>query len=115
MNIAYQRPCASKQTPDKEHFIDEVFQLAGVNRVERKDDRKTGLCCGGVKFMLDLGDPKSDQDKNILDAKHNDAEALVCLCPVCIHSLTGTAKEHEMPIVFFGDIARMALGEIPRP
>lgn len=115
MNIAYQRPCASKQTPDKEHFIDEVFQLAGVNRVERKYDRKNGLCCGGVKYMLELGDPKPDQDKNILDAKDNGAQALVCICPVCIHSLTGTAKEHEMPIVFLGDIARMALGEIPTP
>jgi Fe-S oxidoreductase len=115
MDIAYQRPCASKQTPEKEHFIDEVFQLAGVKRVERKYDRKNGLCCGGVKFMLDLGDPKSDQEINILDAKENGAQALVCLCPVCIHSLTGTANELELPIVFFSDIARMALGELSTP
>jgi hypothetical protein len=63
--------------------------------------------------MLELGDPKPDQVKNILDAKENGAQALACLCPVCIHSLTGTAKEYDLPIVFLGDIARMALGEIP--
>ncbi len=115
MNIAYQRPCASKQTPDKEHFIDEVFELTGVKRVERNFDRKNGLCCGGTKLMLGIGDPKPDQEKNILDAKNNGAQALVCLCPVCIHSLTGTAVEHDLPVVFLSDIARMALGEIPKP
>jgi len=115
MTIAYQRPCASKQTPGKEHFIDEVFDLAGVTRVDRRYDRKNGLCCGGVKFMLELGDPKADQEKNILDAKQNGAQAMVCLCPVCIHSLAGTAKEQDLPVVFLSDIARMALGEIPAP
>lgn len=115
MSMAYQRPCASKQTPDKEPFIDEVFELTGVKRVDRTYDRINGLCCGGTKLMLGIGDPKPDQEKNIGDAIDNGAQALVCLCPICIHSLTGVANEHGLPIVFLSDMARMALGEIPTP
>ena len=36
---------------------------------------------------------------------------MVCLCPMCIHALSDVAREHEMPLVFLGDLARMALGE----
>ncbi len=112
MKIAYQRPCASRHTPEKEHFIDELFELAGVKRVERTYDRKNALCCAGVKLMLNMGDPKPDQEKNILDAKNAGATAMVMLCPICMHSLSGVAAEHNMQVIFLGDIARMALGEI---
>ncbi len=33
ISVAYQRPCASRHTPEKEHFVDELFELAGVRRV----------------------------------------------------------------------------------
>ena len=115
IDIAYQRPCASRYTPEKEHFIDEFFELAGARRVDRHYDRQRALCCAGTKFALGIGDPKPDQEKNILDAKEAGARAMVCLCPMCIRSLTGVAATHGMPLVFFGDIARMALGEIAVP
>lgn len=115
LNLAYQRPCASRHTPEKEHFIDELFELAGARRVERTYDRKNALCCAGAKFLLGKGDPKPDQDKNILDAKEAGAQGLVCLCPMCIHSLSKSAKEQGLPLIFIGDLARMALGEIPPP
>jgi len=115
MNVAYQRPCASRFTPEKERFVDEMFELAGVKRVKRTYDRKGALCCGGAKFLLGKGDPGPEQEKNILDAKQAGAKAMVCLCPMCIRSLSGVAKEHDMPVIFIGDIARMALGEIESP
>ncbi len=37
--IAYQRPCASRYTPEEETVLDELFQLIGVNRVPRRYDR----------------------------------------------------------------------------
>jgi len=37
------------------------------------------------------------------------------LCPMCIRSLENPAKEKNLPLIFLGDIARMALGEIPLP
>lgn len=115
LDLAYQRPCASRHTPDKEHFIDELFELVGVRRVERRYDRKHALCCAGAKFFLGMGDPKPDQDKNILDAEDAGAKGVVCLCPMCIKSLAGVAAERRMPLIFLGDLARMALGEMEPP
>jgi Fe-S oxidoreductase len=113
--VAYQRPCASRFTPEKEPFIDALFELVGVQRVARTWDRENALCCAGVKMMLGQGDPKPDQVKNITDAQTAGARALVCLCPMCIHSLSMTAAERSMPLLFIGDLARMALGEIDPP
>jgi Fe-S oxidoreductase len=112
LKVAYQRPCASRFTPEKEHYIDELFKLTGVTRVTRTYDREEAMCCAGVKFMLGKGDPKPDQQENIRDAREAGAQALVCLCPMCMHSLAGTAAEEKMPLVFLGDLARMALGEL---
>ncbi len=111
MAVAYQRPCASRHTPEKEHYIDELFALCGVRRVEREYDRENALCCAGVKLMLDKGDPTPDMEKNIEDAVAAGAEAVVCLCPMCMHSLGGAAAAKGLPLIFLGDVARMALGE----
>ncbi len=110
--IAYGRPCASRYTPEKEHFIDELFELSGVTRVTREYDRENAMCCGGTKMMLTGADPRPDQDKNFEDAKQAGAEAMICLCPMCMHSLSLASHEHQLPLLFLGDLARMALGEI---
>ena len=111
--VAYQRPCASRHTPEKEHFIDELLSLCGAKRVDRVYDRENALCCAGVKMMLDMGDPRPDMQRNVRDAKAAGAAAMVCLCPVCMHSLKDVAAENDLPLIFLGDLARMALGEIP--
>lgn len=112
LDLAYQRPCASRHTPEKEHFLDELFELLGVRRVKRTFDRDQALCCAGIKLLLGQGDPRPDQDKNILDAKNAGAKALVCLCPMCLRSLAPAGQAHGLPLLFLGDLARMALGEI---
>ena len=112
IKVAYQRPCASRHTPEKEHFIDTLFELCGVERVERTYDRINALCCAGTMLLLGRGDPRPYQEKNIVDAKSAGAQAMVCLCPMCMHMLAGAAAGHNLPLVFLGDIARMALGEI---
>ena len=113
--VAYNRPCASRYTPEKEHFIDRVFNLTGTTRVDRVYDRENALCCGGTKMMLSGADPREDQEKNFLDAKENGAKAMVCLCPVCMHSFSVMAQEQQLPLIFIGDLVRMALGEIQPP
>lgn len=115
LKAAYQRPCASRHTPEKEHFIDELFDLCGVTRVERTFDRENAKCCAAVKLLLNIGDPGPDVVENVLDAKNAGAEAIVCLCPMCIRSLENPAKEKNLPLIFLGDLVRMALGEIPLP
>jgi Fe-S oxidoreductase len=115
VKIAYQRPCASRYTPDKEPFIDEVFRLTGAERVERKFDRKKALCCTSVKLLYNMGDATPDIEKNILDAKASGAEAMVYFCPVCKSMLEAPAQKHGLPLIFLGDIVRMAIGEIDPP
>ncbi|MFH1092009.1 MAG: (Fe-S)-binding protein [Pseudomonadota bacterium] len=115
LDLAYQRPCASRFTPEKEHFIDELFELCGTRRVERQYDRENAMCCAGVKLLLGRGDPKPDQERNLADARKAGAKAVVCLCPMCIHTLSGAAKEIGLPLIFLGDLARMALGELEPP
>jgi Fe-S oxidoreductase len=115
LKVAYQRPCASRYTPEKEHFIDELFEMCGVTRVERVFDRENAKCCASVKLMLNVGDPTPDVIENVQDAKNAGADAMVCLCPMCMHSLTNAAAENSLPLIFLGDIARMALGEIHPP
>ncbi|MBU2513945.1 (Fe-S)-binding protein [bacterium] len=115
IEIAYSRPCASRFTPEKEHFIDELFELVGVKRVEREYDRLNAMCCGSTKMMLTGADPKPDQEKNFIDAKNAGAKAMVCLCPICMHSFSMISQEQKLPILFIGDLARMALGEIEVP
>jgi Fe-S oxidoreductase len=111
-DIAYQRPCASRHTPEKEHFIDELFELVGVRRVERSYDRENALCCASVKLLLGIGDPTQDQEKNILDAKESGAQAMVYLCPMCRNNLSAAGQKNNLPFIFIGDIVRMALGEL---
>lgn len=112
LRVAYQRPCASRHTPEKEGYIDELFSLAGVERVEREYDRDKALCCANVKLLLGQGDPEPDKRKNVMDALNHKADLLVCLCPMCIQALSDTARPLGLPVVFLGDIARMAMGEI---
>ena len=116
LNIAYQRPCASRYTPDKEPFIDEVFRRSGAKRVDRKYDRKKALCCTSVKLMYNMGDDiANDTEKNVLDAVESGADAMVYFCPVCKSMLEAPAQKHGLPLIFLGDIVRMAIGEIDLP
>ena len=115
IDFAYQRPCASRHTPANEHFIDEMFELVGARRVRRTYDREKAMCCASIKLLLGNGDPEPDQEKNLLDAKKSGAKAMVCLCPMCMDNLSEAAHKHGIPLIFLGDIARMALGEIEVP
>ncbi|BBO69744.1 hypothetical protein DSCA_36740 [Desulfosarcina alkanivorans] len=112
VKIAYQRPCASRYTPEKENFIDELLDLVGAERVDRKYDRENAMCCAGVKKILGMGDPTPHQEENVKDAINAGAQALVCLCPMCMHALSPAAHRNRLPVLFIGDLARMALGEI---
>ncbi len=95
MGIVYQRLCASRHTAEKEHFIDELFEIVVVKRVARTNDRKNAMCCATIKRMIGNGDPRPDQEKKIRDAKESGAKAMVCLCTMCIHSLSGVTGENR--------------------
>jgi len=110
IKIAYQQPCASRIGWDafkkKDNILDELFELLGVDRVDRKYDRNGALCCTAVI---------SPNDKywkmNITDAKKAGAEAMVFLCPVCCLYLRSKAQAEGLEPYFLTNLVREALGE----
>ena len=111
--IAYQRPCASRYTGEMDPVLDEAFELLGVERVARKYDRESALCCGSLFSRIDPERIKPTMAKNIQDALEAGAEAMVFLCPVCMRTLAKPALEQGLKPVFITQLARMALGERP--
>ncbi|MBU3914764.1 (Fe-S)-binding protein [bacterium] len=115
IEVAYQRPCTTRHTSDKEHLIDEFFEHVGVKRVKREYEGKNSLCCTSLKLLHNKGDAKPDREKNILDAKKAGAKLMIYFCPICKNMLTDVSVEHSLPLVFLGDLARASLGEIELP
>jgi Fe-S oxidoreductase len=109
--VAYQRPCASRYTPAKDVFVDEIFDLIGVQRPKRKYERENALCCTGafVKVYPQLA--AEVQAKNVDDAIQCGADALVTLCPMCDRVLRRPTTERGLRKIFVTDLVRMALGE----
>lgn len=113
--VAYQRPCSSRLSSDKHRFVDKIFDLIGVEHVQREYRDENALCCGSTilgqkrpgsrAFCLDL------QKKNIEDMCRTGAQLCVFNCPACMQTIgTQVAKSGLMPI-FMSDLCRTAIGE----
>lgn len=111
--IAYQRPCSSRYTLDKEPMLDELFDLIGVSRVARRYDRENALCCGEIPFYVNYERGTRIRDMNLTDAKAHRAEAMVFLCPICYRFLSRPCEERGLASIHIADLCRMALGEVP--
>lgn len=117
MKVAYQRPCASRYTPEKDHYVDEIFSLIGVERVARQYDGINAICCGVELAGLNLKlFPRGKnfapfRDQNVQDAKDHGAEAMVYLCPMCFRTLNKQVRGAGMSNYMISDICRLALGE----
>nr|MDO8079476.1 (Fe-S)-binding protein [Candidatus Freyarchaeota archaeon] len=114
MKIAYQQPCASRYTFQKDKMLDELFKLIGVERVKREYDKMGALCCGGtMAAMVNVPKEKIEEwrMKNLMDAKKHGAEAMVFLCPLCVLSLRSRAKAQELEPYILSNLVRLALGE----
>jgi Fe-S oxidoreductase len=109
--VAYQRPCASRYTPEKEPLVDELFELIGARRVPRKYDRGDALCCGLPLMFRDMAKGMEIQQKNLDDAKEAGAIAMTFLCPVCVRGLGSGAAERGLDVYMVSDLCRLALGE----
>lgn len=87
LRIAYQQPCASRYTPWKDAQLDELFELIGVERVEREYDRMSALCCGSPVMPRDRDRAAQIKERNIADAVAHGAQAIAYLCPLCVLNL----------------------------
>jgi Fe-S oxidoreductase len=112
IKAAYQRPCSSRLCPEMDHFVDDIFELIGVERTGREYDRENALCCGGVLEAQQLFDlTEENQRKNIEDMKASGATHCVFNCPFCFFTLMGKVSEKGMTPILMSDLCRMALGD----
>jgi len=109
--VAYQRPCSSRYLPENDLLLNEIFDLIGVERVNRRYDRKDALCCGAECSIAQAERLKPYQEKNVADALEHGAEAMVFLCPMCYAILGPKAQQKDMAAIFVSDLCRMGLGE----
>jgi len=112
IKVAYQRPCASRFTPEKDAFLDEIFELIGVERPRRKYEAQRALCCTApiIRVFPELA--QEIQARNIEDAINCGAEAIITLCPICDRILRRPAEARGLRKIYITDLCRMALGEL---
>ena len=73
IKAAYQRPCSSRLSPGKYHFVADIFDLIGVEMVDREYQGENALCCGEPIRIGDLYETANDvQKRNIDDMVKND-------------------------------------------
>lgn len=113
--VAYQRPCASRYTPEKDVLVDEIFELIGVERPKRKYERESALCCTGSIIRVYPKLAVEVQAKNVEDAINCGAEAIITLCPMCDRVLRRPSSERGLHKIYITGLCRMALGEKPWP
>ena len=112
LKVAYQRPCTSRSAPWKESFLDELFDLIGCERVDRKYDRDNALCCGDVyafRGQLDRADEAAT--RNIDDSLEHGAEAMIYLCPSCLKVYGKHCGERNLPVYHISELCQLAIGE----
>jgi len=109
--VAYQQPCASRYTPDKNVFLDELFELIGVERPPRKYERETALCCTGPIIRSNQKMAVEIQQKNVKDAIDCGADALITLCPACNVVMNRPTSQLGLKKIYITDLCRIALGE----
>lgn len=112
--VAYQRPCASRFTPQKDVFLDEIFELIGVRRIDRRYDREQALCCSAAFVRVYPELAREIQKKNLEDACTHGAQALVTLCPMCDRLLRKPCEAYGLPKLFVIDLCRTAIGEMQK-
>ncbi|MFO7964424.1 MAG: heterodisulfide reductase-related iron-sulfur binding cluster [Desulfobacterales bacterium] len=115
LKVAYQRPCSSRLSSDKYVFVDRIFDLIGVEHVQRKYIGENALCCGGTilgqkrkgsrRLAMEL------QEKNIDDMKEAGAQICVFNCPACVETLGKKVAENGILPLFMSDLCRLAIGE----
>jgi Fe-S oxidoreductase len=117
LKVAYHRPCSSRLIPETDHYVDDIFSLLGVERVDRTYDRQNALCCSGlvrINMGLQGRDMAADnQSKNIEDMLQAGVEHCVFNCPYCYLALSEKVAAKGVKPIHMIDLCKLALGEEP--
>lgn len=115
VKVAYQRNCSNRLSPETDKTLDKVFELIGVERVEREYDRENGICCGAVFEMWGEYEMAEEiQRKNIEDMAKSGARFAVFNCPMCYVALAERAAKAGLMPILVSDLCRLAIGEVPK-
>ena len=109
--VAYQANCATRWIPEYDAFLDEIFELVGVERPNRKYERLNALCCSAPLIHTNRELAVDIQKKNFEDAIECGADAIITSCPVCDGVFRRPSSHFGLPNIFITDLCRIALGE----
>jgi len=109
--VAYQANCGTRWIPEYNAFLDEVFELVGVERPKRKYERLNAVCCTAPLIYTNRELAVDIQKKNFEDAIASGADAIITSCPVCYGVLRRPSLQFNLPNIFITDLCRIALGE----
>jgi Fe-S oxidoreductase len=111
IKAAYQRNCSARLSPETDHFVNDIFELIGVELVEREYQGENALCCGGV--LVDIAGPEKGadvQERNLNDIVRSGAEYCVFNCPACMMVMAEkTYKKGVIPFHMI-DLCNAAVG-----
>jgi Fe-S oxidoreductase len=113
--VAYHANCATRWIPEYDDFLDEVFDLIGVERPRRQYERLNALCCSVPVLFTNKELALDIQKKNFEDAIACGADAMITSCPICDWVLRRPSAKFGLPKIFITDLCRMAFGEKPWP
>lgn len=110
--VVYQRPCSNRLIPETQHWVDDIFELIGADRVEREYDRENALCCGMLIRAMQRDDLADDIEKrNLDDMEATGAKYCVFNCPACFFTMRELVEERGMSPILMSDLCQIALGE----
>jgi Fe-S oxidoreductase len=109
--VAYQANCATRWLPEQDAFLDEIFELIGVERPSRQYERLNAVCCTGPIIYTNRELAVDIQEKNVNDAIECGADALITICPICDAVMRRPTSRLGLPKIFITDLCRIALGE----
>ncbi len=114
IKAAYQRPCSNRLSPEIDSYVDKIFEVIGVERVEREYDRERAICCGASFEFLGMKDVAEElQKKNLEDIKKSGATHVVFNCPMCYQTLKEKVKAMGLTPLLMSELCKLAIGESP--
>ena len=109
--VAYHANCATRWLPEQDAFLDEIFELIGVERPPRQYERLNAVCCTVPIINTNRELAIDIQEKNVKDAIECGADALITICPICDAVLRRPTSRLGLSKIFITDLCRIALGE----
>jgi len=107
--VAYQRPCSNRLVPQTQHWVDDLFQKIGVERVDRRYDRENSLCCGQVMRAQQRDDLADDvQQRNLDDMQQAGVAYCVFNCPACMFTLADEVAARGIFPILMSDLCQVA-------